>query len=82
MEAREGGNQGELGGGVVEAEFLNKLKRPFYEILGDLLYGRNFKIYSEEGGGLALAEFFVYKILLFTLEFSVSRSWKERPGAA
>ncbi len=32
MEARERGNQGEWGGGVVEAEFLNKLKGQCYEI--------------------------------------------------
>ncbi len=51
--------------------------------LEDFLFGRNFKINSEEGGrGGAVAELFVYKILLFTLEFSVSRTWKERPGVA
>ncbi len=81
MEARERGDQGEWGGGVVGAEFLNKLKRQCYEILEDLLYGRNFNGNSEEVGG-GVAEFFLHKILLFTLEFSVSRSWKERPGVA
>jgi hypothetical protein len=39
-------------------------------------------IAKKERGGLAVAELLLYKILLFTLEFSVSRSWKERPGVA
>jgi hypothetical protein len=33
VEAREGGDQGEWGGGVVGAEFLNKIKGQCYEIL-------------------------------------------------
>jgi hypothetical protein len=33
VEARERGNQGEWGGGVVGAEFLNKLKGQCYKIL-------------------------------------------------
>jgi hypothetical protein len=37
VEAREGGDQGERGGGVVGAEFLNKLKGQCYEILKILL---------------------------------------------
>ena len=32
VEAREGGNQGKWGGGVVGAEFLNKLKGQYYKI--------------------------------------------------
>jgi hypothetical protein len=50
VEAREGGNQREWGAGVVGAEFLNKLKGQCYEILEDLLYGRNFNGDSEEVG--------------------------------
>ncbi len=61
----------------------SSLKRQLYENLENLFYGRNSNVNSEEDrGGLAVAELFIKKILLFTLESSVSRTWKERPGVA